>query len=106
MNREEQLKIVKEMQEVVEQMRLDDLESDPKLAQCFFSCDCCGKNSSLAGSVLYSNFRLCNDCVLKAEIGFALNKFSSIENLIDAMEDLRLKEICDFIKQNEKQQKN
>lgn len=101
--------IIAEMQQVVNQMVLDDLEENPDCANEYFDCDCCGKNKSLAGSIQYGEYRLCNDCVLLAETGFALGKFSDIQSLIDAMEDSRLEEVCQFIKDEEtraKQMKN
>ena len=93
--------IIAEMQQVVNQMVLDDLEENPDCANEYFDCDCCGKNKSLAGSIQYGEYRLCNDCVLLAEAGFALGKFSDIKSLIDAMEDSRLEEVCHFIKDEE-----
>lgn len=93
--------IIAEMQQVVNQMVLDDLEENPDGANEYFDCDCCGKNKSLAGSIQYGEYRLCNDCVLLAETGFALGKFSDIQSLIDAMEDSRLEEVCQFIKDEE-----
>lgn len=93
--------IIVEMQQVVNQMVLDDLEENPDCANEYFDCDCCGKNKSLAGSIQYGEYRLCNDCVLLAETGFALGKFSDIQSLIDAMEDSRLEEVCQFIKDEE-----
>ncbi|MCD7779142.1 MAG: hypothetical protein LUH05_00525 [Candidatus Gastranaerophilales bacterium] len=106
MKKEEQLKIIKDMQEVVEQMRLDDLEEDPSLADEMFECSCCGKTKSLAGSIQYSKYRLCNDCVLLAETGFAIDKFKNVDDLIKAMEDTRLEEMCNFIKQEEQRENN
>lgn len=94
--------IVEEMQLVVEQMRLDDIEENPDIENDFFDCDCCGQNKCLAGSIQYNDYRLCNDCVLIAEIGFELKKLTTIQDLIDAMEDKRLEEICEFIKQDSK----
>ena len=93
--------IIAEMQQVVNQMVLDDLEENPDCANEYFDCDCCGKNKSLAGSIQYGEYRLCNDCVLLAETGFALGRFSDIQSLIDAMEDSRLEEVCQFIKDEE-----
>lgn len=93
--------IIAEMQQVVNQMVLDDLEENPDCANEYFDCDCCGKNKSLAGSIQYGEYRLCNDCVLLAETGFALGKISDIQSLIDAMEDSRLEEVCQFIKDEE-----
>ncbi|MBQ3311900.1 hypothetical protein IJG72_07475 [bacterium] len=98
--------IIEEMQQVVEQMRLDDLEERPELEYEYFDCSCCGKTMSYAGSIQYGEYRLCNDCVLLAETGFALNKITDVKQLIDAMEDKRLEELCNFIKQDEKSQKN
>ena len=98
--------IVKEMQEVVAQMVIDDLEEDPSLENEMFVCDCCGQEKSLAGSVEYSGYRLCNDCVLIAETGFALNKIKDIQEVIDAMEDKRLEILCNFIKDEERKQNN
>lgn len=97
--------IIEEMQQVVQQMVLDDLEDNPDCADEYFDCDCCGKNKCLAGSIQYGEHRLCNDCVLLAETGFALGKFTDIQSLIDAMEDTRLEELCNFIKDEEKRKK-
>lgn len=96
--------IVKEMQQVVNQMVIDDIEENPEMANEYFECDCCGKTKSYAGSIQYEDYRLCNDCVLLAETGFALEKFKDIQDLIDAMEDKRLEEFCEFIKSEEKRQ--
>lgn len=93
--------IIEEMQQVANQMVLDDLEENPDIANEFFDCDCCGQNKCLAGSIRYGDYRLCNDCVLIAETGFALGKFTDIQSLIDAMEDKRLEELCKFIKDEE-----
>ncbi|MGN1125637.1 MAG: hypothetical protein ACI4SM_05565 [Candidatus Gastranaerophilaceae bacterium] len=98
--------IIEEMQAVVEQMRLDDLEERPELANEYFDCSCCGQTKSYAASIQYGEYRLCNDCVLLAETGFALEKIKDIQDLIDAMEDKRLEEICQFIKQEEASQNN
>lgn len=101
-----QEEIIKEMQEVVAQMILDDIEEDPSLADETFECDACGQLKPLAGSVEYTGYRLCNDCVLIAETGFALNKISTIDEVIDAMEEKRLGTLCDFIKNEEKRERN
>ncbi len=93
--------IVEEMQQVVNQMVVDDLEENPDLVNEYFDCDCCGKNKCLAGSIQYGDYRLCNDCVLLAETGFALGKFNDIQSLMDAMEDTRLEELCNFVKDEE-----
>lgn len=106
MNKEEKLKIIEDMQAVVEQMRLDDIEEDPSLADEVFECSCCGKTKPLAGSIQYGQYRLCNDCVLLAETGLAIGKFKNAEELIKAMEDTRLEEMCEYIKQEEKRENN
>lgn len=106
MNKEEQIKIIEEMQAVVEQMKLDDLEEDPSLEEEMFECSCCGKTESLAGSVQYGKYRLCNNCVLLAETGLAIEKFKDVNELIKAMEDTRLEEMCEFIKQEEQRESN
>ena len=96
----DEVKIAEEMQQVVEQMRLDDIEENPDIVDEFFDCDCCGRSKCLAGSIQYGNFRLCNDCVLYAEIGFELKKLNSIDDLIKVMEDKRLEAMCEFIKED------
>lgn len=102
-----EVETVKEMQAVVEQMKIDDIEENPDIVNEFFDCDCCGENKCLAGSVEYSKtHRLCNDCVLFAELGFALKKFSSVQDLIDAMEDKRLEGLCEYIKEEENKLNN
>ena len=98
--------VVKEMQLVAEQMRLDDIEENPDCEHEFFTCDACGSTKDLAGSVQYGNYRLCNDCVLLAEVGFELKQINNIEELIDAMEDKRLEADCEFLKAEEKRMQN
>ena len=93
--------IIEEMQAVAKQTVLDDLEENPDLEFEYFDCSCCGKSKPYAGSIKYSEYRLCNDCVLLAETGFALGKFKDVQALIDAMEDNRLEEICNFIKDDQ-----
>lgn len=99
-------KIIEEMQQVAEQMRLDDIEENPDIENDFFDCDCCGQYKCLAGSIQYGIYRLCNDCVLLAETSFALNKIKDIQELIDAMEDNKLENMCEFLKQEEKRELN
>lgn len=106
MNNKTEKEVIEEMQAVVEQMRLDDIEDDPDIANDYFDCDCCGQNKCLAGSIQYGDYRLCNDCVLFAEIGFELKKLKTIDDLIVAMEDKRLENICEFIKQDSQMHNN
>lgn len=98
-----EIKVTEEMQKVVEQMRLDDIEEDPAIVNEFFDCDCCGQYKCLAGSIQYGDYRLCNDCVLFAEVGFELKKLNSVDDLVAAMEDKRLEGMCEFIKQDSSQ---
>ena len=93
--------VVAEMQQVTEQMRLDDIEENPDIVNDFFVCDACGGYKCLAGSIQYNDYRLCNDCVLLAEVGFELGQLKDIDQLIDAMEDKRLEAECEYIKQNQ-----
>ena len=93
--------VVEEMQQVAEQMRLDDIEENPDIVNDFFVCDACGGYKCLAGSIQYSEYRLSNDCVLLAEVGFELGQLKDIQQLIDAMEDKRLEAECEYIKQNQ-----
>ncbi len=92
--------IIADMQLVCNQMFDDDVEENPAVLEEYFDCSCCGKSKCMAGSIQYGNNRLCNDCVLLAEVGLKLGKFNDIQELIDAMEDKRLEEICDFIKKD------
>lgn len=98
--------IIEEMQAVVEQMRLDDIEDNPEIIDDIFECECCGQQKCLAGSIEYEGYRLCNDCVLLAETGFALKKISKIQELIDAMEEKRLEGLCSLISEEEKRNIN
>ncbi len=107
MNRDEELKIAQEMQAVAEQMWIDDLEENPDSEFEFFDCDCCGQSKPLAGSIGYAeNTRLCNECVLLAETGFALGRLKTISDLMAAMEDKKLESLCDFIRLDRVKQNN
>ena len=98
--------VIAEMQLVVEQMKLDDIEENPDSEYEYFQCDGCGETKPLAGSVQYDMYRLCNDCVLLAEVGFELGQIKKIDELIDAMADKRLISDCEFIKAEEKRMNN
>lgn len=98
--------IIEEMQAVVEQMRIDDIEDNPDIIDEMFDCDCCGENKCLAGSIEYEGYRLCNDCVLLAETGFALGKIKSVTELIDAIEDKNLERLTEYLKTEEKRMNN
>lgn len=98
--------IIEEMQAVVEQMRLDDIEDNPDIIDETFECDCCGETKCLAGSIEYEGYRLCNDCVLIAETGFALDKIKSVTELIDAIEDKNLERLVEFVKTEQSRENN
>ena len=98
--------VVKEMQLVVEQMRLDDIEENPDSEYEMFTCNACGEVKPLAGSIQYGEYRLCNDCVLFAEVGFELGQIKNIDDLINAMEDKRLEADCKFLLDEEKRLQN
>ncbi len=97
-DKEKELAIIKDMQEVCVQMAEDDIDENPDCVNEFFDCSACGKSKSYAGSIQYGDFRLCNDCVLYAEVGLKLGKFKNVAELVDALEEKRLEEICEFIK--------
>ena len=98
--------IIEEMSQVVEQMRLDDIEDNPDIIDEYFDCDCCGENKCLAVSIEYEGYRLCNDCVLIAETSFALGKIKSVKELIDAIEDKHLEQLAKFVQEEEKRTNN
>ena len=93
MNKDELLKKIEEVQESVKQMAQDDLEENPDAANEEFQCDCCAKIKILAGSMIYEDYRLCNDCVLLAEVGFALNKIQNIDEFMESMEEKRFETV-------------
>lgn len=95
--KEKLLEKIENIKLAVEQMKIDDIEENPESAYEEFQCDCCGEVKMFAGSLLYNNFRLCNDCVLLAEIGFALGKMSDIEELMEKMEDKRFEVVYNSI---------
>lgn len=93
---EEKEKLIEKIEfvkQAVEKMKTDDIEESPESAYEEFQCGCCGEAKILAGSIIYKDFRLCNDCVLLAETGFALGKMNDIEDLIQKMESKRFEEI-------------
>lgn len=107
MKKEDQMKIVEEMQKVVAQMKQDDIDDNPESLNEYFVCTCCGEEKSVAGSVMYGDgVVLCNDCVLLAEIGLALGKIKDVNGILESMEDVRLEKMCEFIKNDQKQYEN
>ncbi|GEM_PF-3203777 len=89
MNKDKLLEKIEEIQESVKQMIQDDIEENPEVAFEGFQCDCCGETGILAGSVIYEDYRLCNDCAVIAEVGLELKKINNIQELIDSMEEKR-----------------
>lgn len=106
MNKQEELKIIEDMQAVVAQMKADDIEENPDSEFELFDCQCCGEEKPLAGSVVYDGIRICNDCVLYAETGFALGKITKIDDLFKNMEDKKLEAQCNFINQDKIEHNN
>ena len=104
MNSEE--KIIEDMQLVINQMKIDDIEENPDSEFEMFNCNACAQDKCLAGSIQYSNYRLCNECVLLYELALKLNKVKDINEFMTHMEDNRLKTLCDFIKQDSLKEKN
>ncbi len=98
--------IIENLQKVVNQMKLDDIEENPDSEFEYFTCSACAKDAPLAGSIQYSKYRLCNDCVLLYEAGLELNKVSNIDQFIEKTEDTRLHTICDFIKKENTKENN
>lgn len=99
-------KIIQDLQLVVEQMKIDDIEENPDSEFELFNCSACAQDKCLAGSIQYSNFRLCNECVLLYELALKLNKVDNIDKFMTQMEDNRLNNICNFIKQDSLKEKN
>ena len=97
-DKEKELALIKDMQEVCAAMVENDIEENPACAGEFFDCAACGQGKPYAGSIQYGEFRLCNDCVLYAEVGLKLGKFKNATELVDALEEKRLEEVCEFIK--------
>ena len=106
MNKEQELEFIKNMQEAVEIMKIDDIEENPDSEFEEFQCDCCAKTAPVAGSIMYGDKHFCNDCVLVAEIAMGLGKVQSAQEVIALMEDKRLEELCNYIKEEEKKNNN
>ena len=99
-------KIIADMQAVVEQMKIDDIEENPDSEYELFTCSACAKDKMLAGSIMYSKYRLCNECVLMYELALKLGKVKNIEEFISKTEDNRLETICDYIKKESQRENN
>ena len=67
--------IILDMQAVINQMKIDDIEENPSSEFEMFDCSCCAQTKPLAGSIQYSKYRLCNDCVLLYEVTWGLGHF-------------------------------
>lgn len=87
------LEIIEALQKTVEQMKIDDIEDCPDSAFEYFQCQCCGEEKIKAGSLIYNEYLLCNECVLLAETGLTLKKIENIEELIDSMSDKRFENL-------------
>ena len=103
----EEIKIIEDMQKVMEQMRLDDIEEDSDSAIELFSCSCCGLDKPKAGSIMYSmELVFCNDCALLAEISFASKKIADISEFLELMEDKKLENLCNYINKEQSRLNN
>lgn len=95
----EEINIIKDMQNVMAQMILDDIEDNPASETELFSCSCCGLDKPTAGSIMYSmDLIFCNDCALLSEVAFAMNKISDIQDFLKLMEDKKLENLCDYVR--------
>ena len=101
-----QEEIIKDMQAVIHQMKIDDIEDNPDSEFEMFDCSACAVTSMLAGSIQYSKYRLCNDCVLMYELALKLGKVQNIEEFMQRTEDKRLETMCDFIKKDSLKENN
>ena len=99
-------KIIKDMQDVIYQTKLDDITENPESEFEIFNCCACAEDKPLAGSIMYSKYRLCNDCVLMYETALKLNKIKDINDFMEHMEERRLKNMCEFIKQDSLKENN
>jgi hypothetical protein len=103
----DELNIVEDMQQVMAQMRLDDIEDDPNSEFELFSCSCCGLDKPKAGSIMYTmDIIFCNDCALLSEIAFATKKISDITDFMAQMEDKKLENLCEYVKQEQSRLNN
>ena len=97
MDKDKNIELIESIRDTVEQIRLDDIAEAPEAAIEQFQCQCCGEDKPLAGSLIYDVYLLCNDCVLVAEISFALKKIKDIEELLASMEDKRFENLYNSI---------
>ena len=98
--------IIQDMQKVVYQMKIDDIEENPDSEFEMFPCSACAQQAPLAGSIQYSSYRLCNDCVLLFETALKLGKIRDIEEFIERSEEKRLENMVDFIKKDTQKENN
>ena len=87
-------------------MKLDDIVENPNSEFELFTCSACAQDKMLAGSIQYSKYRLCNDCVLLYELALKLGKVKNIEEFMKKTEDKRLAQLCDYIKKDSLKEKN
>lgn len=105
-SREDIIELTETIQQSVDQMKRDDIDEAGEFAFDEFQCECCGDSKIMAGSVVYESKRLCNECVLFAEVAFATGKIKRIQELIDKMEDKRLETLCQAAKELEEESAN
>ncbi|MDD3420356.1 MAG: hypothetical protein PHE78_07150, partial [Candidatus Gastranaerophilales bacterium] len=72
-----------------------------------FSCSCCGLDKPKAGSIMYTmDIIFCNDCALLSEIAFATKKISDITDFMAQMEDKKIENLCEYVKQEQSRLNN
>ena len=101
-----EIDIIKDLEPVIIQMKLDDIEENPNSEFELFQCSSCAKEAPLAGSIQYSKYRLCNDCVLLYEASLKLGRVKNIHEFMEKTEEKRLENICNFIKQDQSRGNN
>ncbi|MEI3255792.1 MAG: hypothetical protein V8R83_10975 [Candidatus Gastranaerophilaceae bacterium] len=106
MNKEEELKIIKDMQAVVAQMKADDIEENP---DCEFECltaSAAAKKNLLPAPLFMTESESAMIAFCMPRQVFALGKIKDIQDLIANMEDKKLEAQCNFIKQDEIEHNN
>ena len=76
---EEKVKLQLEQTNIPEVNTTLIVQSNPDSEFEMFTCSACAEDKCLAGSIQYSKYRLCNDCVLMYETALKLNKIKNID---------------------------
>lgn len=94
---EKKYRMIEVVQATVEQMKLDDFADNPEGAKELFQCGCCGEIKELAGSMLYSEYQFCNECVLITEVSLVLDKIKEPEEMLKVFEEQRFENFYNAI---------